>query len=60
MTCRFREVGIRMALGASGSEVLRMVVSQGMVPGLAGVGSVADGVRPHGAHERDQGDTVAG
>ncbi|MCP4659686.1 MAG: ABC transporter permease [bacterium] len=36
---RFREVGIRMALGASGSEVLRMVVGQGMVPVVAGVGA---------------------
>ncbi len=34
---RFREVGIRMALGASGSEVLRMVVGQGMIPVVAGV-----------------------
>ena len=35
---RGREVGIRMALGASRREVLRMVVSQGMSLTLLGIG----------------------
>jgi ABC-type antimicrobial peptide transport system permease subunit len=35
--CRVREIGIRMALGASHSDVLRMVVSDGMKPILLGV-----------------------
>jgi putative ABC transport system permease protein len=34
---RVREIGIRMALGASHSDVLKMVVSDGMKPILAGV-----------------------
>jgi putative ABC transport system permease protein len=34
---RVREIGIRMALGASHSDVLRMVVSDGMKPILLGV-----------------------
>ncbi|HEY2548267.1 MAG TPA: FtsX-like permease family protein, partial [Candidatus Acidoferrum sp.] len=35
---RIREIGIRMALGASQSDVLRMVVGDGMKPVLLGVG----------------------
>ncbi|HEY2547526.1 MAG TPA: ABC transporter permease, partial [Candidatus Acidoferrum sp.] len=35
---RVREIGIRMALGASQSDVLRMVVGDGMKPVLLGVG----------------------
>jgi putative ABC transport system permease protein len=35
---RVREIGIRMALGASHSEVLRMVVADGLKPILLGVG----------------------
>ena len=34
---RVREIGIRMALGAQGSDVLRMVVVEGMKPTLLGV-----------------------
>jgi ABC-type antimicrobial peptide transport system permease subunit len=34
---RVREIGIRMALGASPSDVLRMVVADGMKPILLGV-----------------------
>jgi predicted permease len=35
---RVREIGIRMALGASHSDVMKMVVSDGMKPILIGVG----------------------
>jgi len=35
---RVREIGIRMALGASHSDVLKMVVTDGMKPILIGVG----------------------
>jgi predicted permease len=35
---RTRELGIRVALGASGERVVRLVVRQGMTPAVAGVG----------------------
>jgi putative ABC transport system permease protein len=34
---RHREIGIRLALGAAGGEVLRLILWQGMRPALAGI-----------------------
>jgi putative ABC transport system permease protein len=34
---RTREIGLRMALGAQQSNVLRLIVSEGMMVGLAGI-----------------------
>jgi putative ABC transport system permease protein len=36
---RMREIGVRMALGAQQASVLRMVVREGMVMGLVGIGA---------------------
>ena len=37
MTSRTREIGIRMALGADGGDLVRLVVLQGMRPALIGL-----------------------
>ena len=49
VTQRYREIGIRMALGAGSPAIIRMVVRQGLLPTLIGVG-IGLGVALLGAH----------
>jgi ABC-type antimicrobial peptide transport system permease subunit len=37
VACRTREIGIRMAIGASQGSVLRLVLKQGLVLALSGI-----------------------
>ena len=38
VTERYREIGIRMALGAESTAIIRMVVLEGLLPTLIGIG----------------------
>jgi ABC-type antimicrobial peptide transport system permease subunit len=37
VSCRTREIGVRMAIGASQTSVLRFVLRQGLTPAAAGI-----------------------